>query len=55
MIRRVGRMTSAAMVRELESLGIKVMVSVWPTVNPDSENFAELERRNLLVRTERGD
>ena len=43
-----------AMVRELESLGIKVMVSVWPTVNPDSENFAELERRNLLVRTERG-
>jgi len=44
----------SAMVRELESLGIKVMVSVWPTVNPDSENFAELERRGLLVRTERG-
>jgi len=43
-----------AMVRELEALGIKVMVSVWPTVNPDSENFAELERRGLLVRTERG-
>jgi alpha-D-xyloside xylohydrolase len=44
----------SAMVRELESLGIKVMVSVWPTVNPDSENYAELERHNLLVRTERG-
>ncbi len=44
----------SAMVRELEQLGIKVMVSVWPTVNPDSENFAELERRNLLVRAERG-
>jgi alpha-D-xyloside xylohydrolase len=44
----------AGMVRELEALGVKVMVSVWPTVNPDSENFAELERRNLLVRTERG-
>jgi len=44
----------SAMVRELTALGIKVMVSVWPTVNPDSENFAELERRNLLVRTERG-
>jgi alpha-D-xyloside xylohydrolase len=44
----------AAMVRELEQLGIKVMVSVWPTVNPDSENYAELERRNLLVRAERG-
>jgi alpha-D-xyloside xylohydrolase len=44
----------AAMVRELEKMGIKVMVSVWPTVNPDSENYAELERRNLLIRTERG-
>jgi alpha-D-xyloside xylohydrolase len=43
-----------AMVRELEQLGIKVMVSIWPTVNPDSENFAEMERRNLLVHTERG-
>lgn len=44
----------AAMVRELEGLGIKLMVSVWPTVNPDSENFSELDRRGLLVRTERG-
>ncbi|HYG23196.1 MAG TPA: glycoside hydrolase family 31 protein [Verrucomicrobiae bacterium] len=44
----------AGMVRELKTMGIEVMVSVWPTVNPDSENFAELERRNLLVRTERG-
>ena len=43
-----------AMVEELKSLGIQVMVSVWPTVNPDSENFSELEKRNLLVRTERG-
>lgn len=42
------------MVKDLTELGIRVMVSVWPTVNPDSENFAELERRNLLVRTERG-
>jgi alpha-D-xyloside xylohydrolase len=43
-----------AMVRELERLGVKLMVSVWPTVNPDGENFAELERRNLLARAERG-
>jgi alpha-D-xyloside xylohydrolase len=43
-----------AMVKELEGLRIKVMVSVWPAVNPDSENFAELDRRNLLVRAERG-
>lgn len=44
----------AGMVRELEAMGIRVMVSVWPTVSPDSENFAELEARNLLVRAERG-
>lgn len=44
----------AAMVAELESLGVKTMVSVWPTVSPDSENFAELDRRGLLVQTERG-
>lgn len=44
----------AAMVRELDEMGVKAMVSVWPAVNPDSENFAELERRNLLVRTGRG-
>jgi alpha-D-xyloside xylohydrolase len=44
----------SGMVQALEGMGIKVMVSIWPTVNPDSENFAELERRNLLVRTERG-
>jgi alpha-D-xyloside xylohydrolase len=43
-----------AMVRKLEGMGIRVMVSVWPTVNPDSENFAELDRRNLLVRSEKG-
>jgi alpha-D-xyloside xylohydrolase len=44
----------AAMARELEKMGIKVMVSVWPTVNPDSTHFSELEHRNLLVRAERG-
>lgn len=44
----------AAMVQELESMGIKTMVSIWPTVNPDSENFAELQARGLLVRADRG-
>ncbi|MCA9241490.1 MAG: glycoside hydrolase family 31 protein [Planctomycetales bacterium] len=44
----------AGMVRELEAIGVKLMVSIWPTVNPDSENFAELEQRGLLVQTERG-
>ncbi len=44
----------AAMVREIEEMGVKVMVSVWPTVNPVSENTPEMLRRGLLVRAERG-
>jgi alpha-D-xyloside xylohydrolase len=43
-----------AMVAELADLGIELMVSVWPQVSLESENFAELKRRNLLVNTERG-
>ncbi|HEY0752436.1 MAG TPA: TIM-barrel domain-containing protein [Ktedonobacteraceae bacterium] len=42
------------MVRELKSLGVELMVSIWPTVNPMSENFAEMEQRGLLMRSERG-
>lgn len=42
------------MVRELEEMGVRLMVSIWPTVNPDSENFEELNHRGLLVHTERG-
>jgi alpha-D-xyloside xylohydrolase len=44
----------AAMVRELDEMGVKVMVSIWPTVNALSSNFAEMHARGLLVRTERG-
>ncbi len=43
-----------AMVRELDEMGVKVMVSIWPTVNVISKNFPEMRRRDLLVRTERG-
>ena len=43
-----------AMVRELDEMGIKVMVSIWPTVNILSKNFTEMQQRGLLVRTERG-
>ena len=43
-----------AMVSELEHMGIKLMVSIWPTVNARSENFAEMVQRGLLARTERG-
>ncbi|HWC82401.1 MAG TPA: TIM-barrel domain-containing protein [Pseudonocardiaceae bacterium] len=44
----------AGMIAELESLGIKLMVSVWPTVNPASENYRELHERGLLVASEHG-
>ena len=44
----------AAMVAELGELGVELMVSVWPQVSLESENFAEMARRNLLVRTNRG-
>ena len=44
----------AAMVRELESMGVRLMVSIWPTVNPLSRNFGEMTQRGLLVDSERG-
>lgn len=43
-----------AMVDELHEMGIKVCVSVWPSVDKKSENFAEMYERGLLIRTERG-
>jgi alpha-D-xyloside xylohydrolase len=43
-----------AMVRELDEMGIRLMVSIWPTVNVLSKNYTEMQRRGLLVRTERG-
>lgn len=30
------------------------MVSIWPTVEPDSENWDEMTERGLLIRSERG-
>ena len=43
-----------AMVDELHAMGIRVMVSIWPSVDRRSENFAEMAERGLLMRTERG-
>lgn len=42
------------MIAELKSLGVKVMVSVWPTVDRLSENYAEMASRGLLIRQDRG-
>ena len=44
----------AAMVAELKELGIELMVSVWPQISTESENYAELKREGMLVRAERG-
>lgn len=44
----------AAMIRELTDMGIKLMVSIWPTVDRESENYEEMLEKGLLVRTERG-
>ncbi|MBR3226581.1 MAG: glycoside hydrolase family 31 protein [Atopobiaceae bacterium] len=44
----------AAMCDELHGLGIKVCVSVWPSVDKKSVHFDEMWDRGLLIRTERG-
>lgn len=43
-----------AMVEELNELGIHLIVSIWPTINPKSENYLEMSEGNMLVRTENG-
>lgn len=43
-----------AMTRELEQMGVKLMVSIWPTVSPISENYLEMKERGLLISNERG-
>ncbi len=44
----------AAMVNELEAMGTKLMVSVWPTVDGDSENYPAMKEGGMLMRSERG-
>ena len=43
-----------AMVEELHALGIETMVSVWPQVDTESENYEEMRRKGLLVRSNSG-
>lgn len=43
-----------AMVDELRELGIELMVSVWPTISPLSENFADYRDSGLLVGADQG-
>lgn len=43
-----------AMVEELNQMGISLMVSVWPTVGKDSENFPQMQELGYLTRCDRG-
>jgi len=43
-----------AMVAELRQMGVELMVSIWPTVSPLSENYGEFYDRGLLVGADQG-
>ncbi len=42
------------MMHELRELGVRCMVSIWPTVDKKSVNFNEMLEKGLIIRTERG-
>lgn len=43
-----------AMTTELHDMGIKLMVSMWPTINENSENYKYMLDHNMLLRTASG-
>lgn len=43
-----------AMAEELHRMGIKLMVSMWPTINEKSENYQYMVEHNMLLRTAQG-
>ncbi len=43
-----------AMADELSAMGIALMVSVWPQIDQQSENFEEMRQLGLLVKPEHG-
>jgi alpha-D-xyloside xylohydrolase len=42
------------MVKELKEMGVELMVSIWPTVNPSNPVFGEMVERGLLAQTVHG-
>lgn len=42
------------MADELHKMGIKLMVSMWPTINENSENYQYMRDHNMLLRTASG-
>ena len=43
-----------AMTDELHSMGTRLVVSVWPTINENSENYYYMRDNNMLIRTASG-
>lgn len=43
-----------AMADTLHEMGIKLMVSMWPTINENSENYAFMRENNMLINTASG-
>ncbi|HIY57044.1 MAG TPA: glycoside hydrolase family 31 protein [Candidatus Tetragenococcus pullicola] len=43
-----------AMADEVRSYGMELMVSIWPQIESRSENYNEMKRKGLLVKTDRG-
>lgn len=43
-----------AMIDELKEMGVEPVVSIWPTTNPKSRYYREMDEANMLVRTENG-
>ena len=43
-----------AMADELHEMGTKLVVSMWPTINPASENYRHMSDNNMLMRTTHG-
>lgn len=42
------------MVNELDKMGIKLMVSIWPNIDKQSENYQEMLDKGYLVKSDRG-
>ena len=42
------------LVADLAEMGVETIVSIWPTVGLNSENFREMREKGYLLRTERG-
>ena len=42
------------MTEELHDMGVKLMVSMWPTINEHSKNYRHMLENNMLIRTVSG-